>query len=90
MITLNLEKKTLVEKLLQDKTITIDQAFMLLEEVDPVHISYPSYIYPPYIIPAPIVNPYNPYYPFTISSIPGTITLGCISTTSSTSTGDLN
>lgn len=34
MITTNIDKKNLVEKLLSDRTITIDQAFMLLDDAD--------------------------------------------------------
>ena len=55
MITTNTQKKILVEKLLQDKVITIDDAFLLLEkDVDePVIFGpYPSAIIQPVTWPS--------------------------------------
>ena len=61
MITSNIDKKSLVEKLLQDKIITIDQAFMLLDEVQPQVITIPYT--QPYIVPAGTGYPLYPGSP---------------------------
>lgn len=52
MITTNEQKKNLISKLLEDKVITIDDAFMLLDESAPVsqpvypyYLSYPYYLW---------------------------------------------
>lgn len=82
MITDNKEKKLLIEKLLQDKVIDIDQAFMLLEQevaseqkdFTPISIGVPT-VWPPFMIDPwvqPFHHPYNPY-PMTPWTYPGVV-----------------
>lgn len=82
MITTNESKKVLVDKLLQDKVISLDDALVLLEEPEmslgniQIPCVQPS-IYPVY--PYPIV-PIQPYYqwPYTVICGDGLSTSGTI------------
>lgn len=59
MITTNEQKKNLISKLLEEKHITIDDAFMLLDEQAPVSQPvYPQKADNPFNVPIP---PYSPY-----------------------------
>ncbi len=73
MITQNKDKKALVEKLLADKVITFDEAFLLTDEKEtPEPIVLKEFLYwsypvsQPYIYPntLPYPSPITPAYPY--------------------------
>ena len=79
MITTNETKKALIQKLLENKHITIDDAYMLLDEQETTR----KYIPMPYVQPInnwPWVYPYQPYYgptgPIVTWATSGTLTVG--------------
>jgi len=63
MITNNTDKKALVEKLFTDKVITLDQMYMLLDEVEQPVPSFVQPIYIPQIPVYPIYPSVQPLWP---------------------------
>lgn len=66
MITANEQKKTLVARLLDEKHITLDESFMMLDDSAPVQ-------YIPPVIQMPYVIPHSQYI-YRYLTIPGLVT----------------
>lgn len=88
MITADSNKKELVQKLLDSKSITMEQAYLLLDEVKPSVSDYPIYpVSPVYPISLYPMNPsggwwewrynnsYTPYSPYTLTTSIGSTVL---------------
>ena len=88
MLTTNPQKKELVQRLVDSKIITIEDAYLLLD--DGVNTTINSYPVIPPIISQPIIQPYTwpigPYYSSGSITIGGNPTFTCSSSYTNIST----